>query len=229
MNKQKGNMYDFVTHTANPIKGRCSHDCKYCYMKPIHERFCLDTTLRLDNKELAENYGTGKFIFIGSTTDMFANDVPSEWISSIYDKCLQSMPNKYLFQSKNPTRFLEEDLINHPLMQNIGDIYFATTIETNRDYPLVSSAPCMSERVDAMEQLRQKGFQVMVTMEPIMDFDIDQVVAMMSRIQPSQINIGCNTSRTALPEPDKDKLEQLILALRTISTVKLKSNIDRIL
>ena len=35
MNKQKGNMYGFVTHTWNAIKGRCSHNCSYCYMIPF--------------------------------------------------------------------------------------------------------------------------------------------------------------------------------------------------
>ena len=33
LNKQKGNMYGFVTHTWNVIKGKCPHDCEYCYMK----------------------------------------------------------------------------------------------------------------------------------------------------------------------------------------------------
>lgn len=31
--ESKGNMYEFVTHTWNPIKGKCSHGCTYCYMK----------------------------------------------------------------------------------------------------------------------------------------------------------------------------------------------------
>ena len=31
LNVAKGNMYEFVTHTWNPIKGICPHGCKYCY------------------------------------------------------------------------------------------------------------------------------------------------------------------------------------------------------
>jgi len=31
--KQKGNMYEFVTHMWGPIKGKCKHNCSYCYMK----------------------------------------------------------------------------------------------------------------------------------------------------------------------------------------------------
>ena len=30
---KNGNMYQFVTHTWNTIKGECPHGCPYCYMK----------------------------------------------------------------------------------------------------------------------------------------------------------------------------------------------------
>jgi DNA repair photolyase len=33
LNRAKGNMFDFISHTWNPIKGACFHDCEYCYMK----------------------------------------------------------------------------------------------------------------------------------------------------------------------------------------------------
>jgi len=29
LNESKGNMYEFVTHTWNAIKGECKHDCTY--------------------------------------------------------------------------------------------------------------------------------------------------------------------------------------------------------
>ena len=31
LKESTGNMYEFITHTWNPIVGRCLHDCKYCY------------------------------------------------------------------------------------------------------------------------------------------------------------------------------------------------------
>jgi len=33
LNKSSGNMYEFITHTWNTVKGACEHDCSYCYMK----------------------------------------------------------------------------------------------------------------------------------------------------------------------------------------------------
>ena len=230
MNKKDGNMYEFVTHTSNPIKGACPHDCSYCYMKPIYNRFKLDQTLRLDQEELNCNYGRNKYIFMGSSTDMFANEVPTDWIIQVYDHCWQYNYNHYLFQSKNPSRFLDPNLIGHQLMQRKDIICFATTIETNREYPFVSKAECMHARMFAMQRLREMGFPVMVTMEPIMDFDYDDVIAMMECIQPFQVNIGCNTSKTVnLLEPTKEKFLRLVHTLRQHTIVKLKSNSERIL
>lgn len=231
MNKQDGNMYEFVTHTSNPIKGVCPHDCSYCYMKSIYNRFNnLDRTVRLDQDELNCNYGRGRFIFMGSSTDMFATEIPTEWITQVYDHCLQYDKNGYLFQSKNPTRFLEPALIGHPLMQRKDIVYFCTTLETNREQPVVSKAESMNGRVIAMQKLRELGFRVMVTMEPIMDFDLNDVVSMLGYIQPFQVNIGCNTSRSVhLPEPSREKILGLVNTLRQFTNVKLKSNSSRIL
>ena len=87
-------------------------------------------------------------------------------------------------------------------MQKKGDVFFATTLETNRERPIVSNAQSMSERMQAMGKLREAGFDVMITMEPIMAFDLSDVMAMMQYVQPFQVNIGCNTSKTViLPEP----------------------------
>lgn len=229
MNKQNGNMYDFITHTSNPIKGLCPHECSYCYMLAIFRHYHGDETLRLDEYELKVNYGKNKFIFLGTSTDMFADAVPTEWILQVYDKCLQYPENKYLLQSKNPGRTLEPQLINHPLMQLKDRIYFATTIESNRDYPF-SKAQSMTARADAMAQLQAMGFPVMVTIEPIMDFDHDELVEMLRKIGPVQVNIGCNTNREVkLPEPTRDQIVALVQELRTFTKVELKSNSARIL
>lgn len=228
MQNSHGNMYDFVTHTANPIKGLCPHECSYCYMKDIFKRYGHDTTLRLDPNELKINYGSGKFIFLGTSTDMFAQPVESAWIKQVLDHCAK-YDCKYLLQTKNPARFFE--FLNHPLMQDKNKVVLATTIETNRDVSTISLAPSIDDRVNVMAQLSKQGYAVMVTMEPIMDFDHDAVINIMQTIQPFQVNIGANTSKSVrLPEPDKAKLQALIAELKTfVPVVKLKTNLDRLL
>ena len=88
----------------------------------------------------------------------------------------------------------------------------------------------MTERADAMAQLQAMGFSVMVTIEPIMDFNHDELVEMLKKIKPFQVNIGCNTNREVkLPEPSCDKIIALVQELRTFTNVELKSNSSRIL
>ncbi len=48
LNKSTGNMYAFVSHTYNPMKGECEHSCPYCFMKRNRPL----PPLRLEPKEL---------------------------------------------------------------------------------------------------------------------------------------------------------------------------------
>lgn len=68
LNESKGNMYDFITHSFNTIKGQCYHDCSYCYMK----RWGNLRPARFDEKELNTDLGSGNFIFVGSSCDMWS-------------------------------------------------------------------------------------------------------------------------------------------------------------
>ena len=107
----KGNMYEFVSHTWNPIKGKCYHGCSYCYMYKLSPK---RGEARLDAGELANAcLGSGNFIFVGSSIDMFAQDIPDSWIKTVLDYCDEY--NRYLFQSKNPARILE--YLDHPVFK----------------------------------------------------------------------------------------------------------------
>lgn len=210
MFKKEKRMPGFVSHSSNPIRGACAHDCLYCYMKGIYERFGQDQTLRLDEDELKCIYGNGKFIFMGSSRDAWADNVPTEWIIRMYDHCLEYPENKYLLQSKNPMRFLEPGLISHPFMEEKEIIVFGTTLESNRDYK-VSKAPCVTERIEAIKKLHDFGFKVSLSIEPLMDFDVPDMFQLISEAQPCMVAIGLNTSnRVKLPEPTKDKVIALL-------------------
>lgn len=119
MNKQTGNMYPFVTHTWNPIRGRCPYDCIYCYMKVYPQ-----AEFRFVEKELKSNLGKGNFIFVGSSADMWASVVPSDWLFKVLVHC-RGFNNKYLFQSKNPSDFAfthsQWILFSERRLRQIGD------------------------------------------------------------------------------------------------------------
>lgn len=206
-------MYGWVTHTWNPIRGKCPHDCSYCYMK----RFIV-SDLRFDEKEMKTDLGQDNFIFVGSSTDMFAQDVPIEWIRKVLDKCREHRYNKYLFQTKNPKRFMSFGL-EFPTYS-----VFGTTIETNRNYP-VSKAPTMRERFNEIWRVYGKK---MISIEPIMDFDLFVFSSMLEHLEPDFVSIGADSQRHNLPEPSPDKVRALVERLRKFTDVKLKDNLDRI-
>lgn len=223
LNTQRGNMYGFVTHTWNTIKGKCPHDCSYCYMKQFKQN-----NLRFDKKELMTNLKTEKTIFVGSGCDMWAEDVPSDWIKSTIVHCAKHPRNTYLFQSKNPIRFLEMKNYMRP-----KNIILATTLETNRNELAEehSKAPRITARVNQMIQIKQEfNCQVMITIEPIMDLDPVEMINIIELIKPQQINIGADSKRHGLPEPSKKKVYDLINRLESLNyNLVLKKNIKRLI
>lgn len=224
-------MYAFVNATFNPIKGSCQHACRYCYMNGIRHRFHQDPTLRLDSKALQKRLGKDKYIFVGSSTDMWAVNVRSEWIRAVLDHLAAYPGNTYHLQSKAPERFLE--FTGHTLFTAHKDkLILTTTIESDKNYPDVSSAPAMAERIAALKTLSDQGFNVSITVEPIMAFSDSAVFAdMLASVAPVQVNIGANSSRAVkLPEPTKAEVNALISELKARGIkVHIKANLDRIL
>jgi len=215
LNKQKGNMYGFVTHTWNVIKGKCPHDCEYCYMKifPLGE-------LHFDEKELKTDLGKGNVIFVGSSCDMFAKSIKSEWIIRVLEYCNKYPENTYLFQSKNPEAF---KLFINFFPKNV---ILGTTIETNRE-GFNYNAPTIIERIKAMEEL--KGFRKMITIEPILDFDVSHLVDLIKGVNPEFVNIGADSKKHNLPEPSAFKVETLITELKKFTRSISKENLSRLL
>ena len=222
-------MYEFVTHTWNPIKGRCYHDCAYCYMKTIVPN---PQPIHLDESELNGIFSENQFIFIGSSTDVFASDVPSEWITAILDFCVEAtshqngIKTRFLLQTKNPARIL--GFTDHPLFKS-GQAVACTTIETNRHYSeTMNNAPTPKERAEAMSMIAERGIKTYVTIEPIMDFDLDELVSLVKMCTPEQVNIGANSVRSIkIPAPTKGNiLIDLIQHLLCFTQVKVKKYLD---
>ena len=216
LNKQKGNMYSFVTDTKNYAKGKCEHDCVYCYMKVYTQK-----NIRLDETEFKEDMGSDKFIFVGSSTDMWSDKIPREWIERILAHCMVYPHNIYLYQTKNPLRYIE--------FAKPPKFVLGTTIETNREdlIRLYSKAPTIENRVYWMMQLPTLT-RKMVTIEPIMDFDLIELVTIIKNIKPEWVNIGADSKGHKLPEPSKEKIEALIKELKTFTEVKIKDTLKRL-
>ncbi len=212
--KKGSQMYQFIDYTWNTIKGACYHDCTYCYMK----RWGKLNPVRFDEKELKTDLGTGNFIFVGSSCDMFAGDIPYEWVDRILRKCKENYKNRYLFQSKNPFNFTGDGYV-FPKKS-----VFCTTIETNRHYDeIMRNAP---EPHDRAFYMPVKNY---ITIEPIMKFDLNELITLIKMCKPIQVNIGADSGKNNLPEPSKEQIFELIAELNQFTKVKLKKNLNRLL
>ncbi|MCD6330778.1 MAG: DUF5131 family protein [Thermoplasmata archaeon] len=221
LNRSKGNMYPWVTHTWNAIRGRCYHNCMYCYMKKFWNKL---KEPYLDEKCLKDNLGSGNVIFVGSSIDMWAENVPDEWILKVLQHCLKYPSNTYLFQSKNPKRFLHFISNYDDFIPN--NVIWGTTIETNRLTINYSKAPAPITRYFFMKRIEAKK---MVSIEPIMDFDLDAMVKLIYGIKPKFVSIGADSKGNNLPEPPAWKIKKLIEKLKEFTEVKIKKNLNRIL
>jgi len=218
LNIRRGNMYSTVSHTWNAVSGKCMHNCVYCYVKKFVEH---QRSIHLVQEEFKTDLGNNNTIFVGSGADMFADNVSPHWIVRILDYC-DKFDNHYLFQSKNPANMLK--YIDHPVFRKSE---VGTTIETNRHYPTaMQKAPMIMERVAAMEKISEKGVDTYVTCEPIMDFDLDEMVVLIRRCHPKIVYVGRNSwSSISLPEPSNEQVESLIVSLRAFTNVELKDNV----
>lgn len=218
LNTSKGNMYDFVTHTWNTVKGSCPHDCSYCYMK----RWGKLNPARLDKSEFKTDLGSGNFIFVGSSNDLFAAEHPDEWIKETLDHC-DKYDNKYLFQSKNPERII--DFMTHPVFKKA---VVCTTIETNRWFGYMGDAPVTADRANKMSIISEY-IPTYVTIEPVMEFDVSALAHLIKKCRPKQVNIGADSGHNRLPEPSMGKILVLIDELNQFTKVKQKANLSRLL
>jgi hypothetical protein len=169
--------------------------------------------------ELRTKLGQGNVIFVGSASDMWGRWVSSESIGRVLDRC-REFDNAYVFQSKNPQRFLE--FIGRFPKNSL----FGTTIETDQYLDQITEAPDISNRAKAMKKIEGRKF---VSIEPILQFNLENLVKMILEIRPSFVSIGADSKSHGLPEPEGKEVRDLIKRLSKFTEVKVKKNLSRFL
>lgn len=223
------NMYQgWITDTHTHLAGECPHKCIYCYAQKGVARLSgrYKGEPRLVESELNVNYGSGKIIFIEHMQDLFAEGICSNFINDILQHCNKYPDNIYIFQSKNPE--WASDWFHRGFFPKKS--LLGSTIETNRNTLTFSNAPCPVDRYMAMKGLKEWNIKTFITIEPIMDFDIDILSRWIINIKPEFVNIGADSKNCHLPEPSADKIQELIKILTENKiVVKKKSNLWRLL
>ena len=225
LKKSAGNMYPCVTSTHSFLGGECPHKCSYCYVdNPRFGRAERYTgPIRLIEAEFKVNYGTGKTIFIEHMNDLFAKEVPSEFIARIFEHCHKWPDNTYVFQTKNPARYMEGTFGVWP-----SKIILGTTVETNRDTPGISVAPTPKDRLAAMARLYH-GTKKFITIEPVLDFDVDELASKIAAANPFFVNLGADSKNHNLPEPTVEKIMALVAKLAEYGIeLREKHNLQRL-
>lgn len=224
LKKSAGNMYPWVTHQHTHLGGECPHKCVYCYVDNPRfgraPRYSGD--LRLVEDEFKVRYGTGKVIFIEHMNDLFAEGVPDGHIERILAHCCEWLENEYVFQTKNPGRYTQKAWV-WP-----SRIVLGTTLETNRVIEGISKAPLPEERIRGLKAVPPE-VKKFVTIEPVLDFDVDILAEMVASVSPFFVNLGADSKGHGLPEPTVEKIMELVAKLAEYGIeLREKHNLQRL-
>jgi len=179
--------------------------------------------LRLDEKCLKDNLGEGNTIFVGSSTDMWSRMIHGswdEWVKKILAYCHIYALNRYFFQTKDVYSLIRFQSFLPP------DVLIGTTTETNRPTNKISKAPPPYMRLG---WLKEFPLGKMISIEPIMDFDLNVFLFMIKKTKPLFVSIGADSKGHKLPEPPAEKIKELIQELEKFTEVKIKKNLNRLL
>lgn len=219
-------MFKTVTRTWNPFTG-CLFECTYCWARKLAATKLAQSPKYKEGfaptfhpKELNKRFKPNEFVFVSDMGDIYWVSLRSD-LYSILDVVEAHPQTKFLFQTKAPGMYL------HWHLRPFDNLYLGTTIETTRDYRM-SKAPPPMQRLHAMCLVDHP--LKFLSIEPVMDFDLDVMTKWVEEMRPSIIEIGADNYHHNLPEPSPDKLATLLERLDQICPrVVRKEGLDRLL
>jgi protein gp37 len=122
LNKQGPGKIDWTDYSWNAISGRCLHNCQYCYMHRYWKLYPAMAKLQLKENYLKDNFPKKPSkIFVGSSTDMWGEWVPDEWVEKVLKKVKEN-PHIFQFLTKNPERY-------RGFFTNQPNCWYGTTVD----------------------------------------------------------------------------------------------------
>jgi len=209
------NMYA-TAYTWNPFKG-CEFDCIYCIpsfqQQAKRQRQLCGDCYRYTPHCHPDRLGSipsAEIIFIAGNGDLAF--CPPDLVHEILDAVARHqprIPKTYYLQSKKP------DCLAPFINRLSNDVILVTTLETNRDggYDRISKAPPPSVRHRQFNNLDYP--RKVVTIEPVLDFDLALFAGSIVELEPEYVWLGLNSRprQVQLPEPPAAKLRLFVKAL----------------
>lgn len=207
--KELSRMFKSIDKTW-PVFVGCLFGCTYCNARKLaltrlkhNPRYKDGFKPHLVESELTRTFKPGQFIFVAYMGDIFWASFNE--VERILERIKQFPNTRFLIQSKSTETFLT---FPYPIPQNV---VLATTIETNRDYGLTKAPPPV-ERLRYLIEYPHP--HKLLSIEPIMDFDLDVLTRWLTNIKPEIIEVGADNYHNHLPEPPWEKVERLLNNLR---------------
>ena len=121
---------DWCDETINPLGWGCygptgtrdnPKPCSYCYAKRFAERNLRGCELcrqfipheHPEQLELLKKWKGPKTIFVQSMGDLFHDDIPDEWIQTVFKACEAAPQHRYLFLTKNPKVYKKDPVYSN--------------------------------------------------------------------------------------------------------------------
>jgi len=227
LNKAKGKMFKSVGWTWNPISG-CTHGCQYCWAKSLSDRYGRSFEPQFREKYLLDKMpNDGSWIFVGSMGDLFCSGMKDEWILKTLGKIwMEKGNNKFLLQTKNPRSF---EAFWLELEQVKEKVILGTTIETTGNTSEFSKAPSTKERYTYLLKMKQAGFKTFLSLEPLADFDFNELMSWIVALEPEAIEIGLENYTKHTTPPPEQKIKELIHNLQALEIpYLLKANLKHL-
>lgn len=209
---RQNNMYKLSAKQWNPFVG-CRFDCIYCRTsfqrqakRQLHN--CIDCYNYKPHTHEDRLYNSlpktndNEFIFTCASGDI--SFCPTLFLQKIINRIAEQPAKRFLIQSKNPKTF--ERVVFPP------NVMLGVTIETNRDGLKIGKAPKYSQRYRDFKKIKHP--LKMITIEPVLEFNLDVMVKWIKDINPCMVWLGYDSKNNNLPEPSIDKFNKLYRTLK---------------